>query len=385
GTGAIGATKSARATSGALTASFVTTRNNSWVLGVGNDFDNAIARTPGSGQKLIHQYLTPAGDTYWVQMQSNQIPSSGTSVSINDTAPTSDRYNLSVVEVLSPVGGTLFAITGTVSPSSMGSGTLLTLSGPASASAAADSSGNYSFASLVNGTYTVTPSKAGYTFSPPNQTITINAASATAINFTGAVVPTYAISGTVNPSSAGSGTVLTLSGASSATVTADNLGNFSFAGLQNGSYTVTPNKALFAFSPANQQVTINGGNVAGVNFAAASGEKIFTTQTPVVTNGSDGPGVNYELGTVFTSGVAGQITAIRFWKASNESGTHTGHLWSASGQLLATAIFSGETASGWRQQNLTTPVSITANTNYVVTVNPANSYYVDTSGGLAAP
>jgi hypothetical protein len=466
GSGAIGATKSASAASGAPTASLVTTRNNSWVLGVGNDFDKAIARTPGSGQNLIHQYLTPTGDTYWVQMQSNQIPSSGTNVSINDTAPTGDQYNLSIVEVLSPVGGTLFGISGAVSPSSIGSGTLLTLSGPASASTAADSSGNYSFANLGNGTYTVTPSKAGFTFSPAsqtvtisggnitsvnftvaavptyvisgtvspssigngtlltlsgttnatltgdssgnysftgllsgtytvtpsragymfsptNQTVTINEASANAINFTGAAVPTFAISGTVSPASAGSGTVLTLSGTSSATLTADNSGNFSFAGLQNGSYTVTPNKTLFAFSPANQQVTINGGNVGGVSFAAASGETIFTTQTPVVTNGSDGVGVNYELGTVFSSGVAGQITAIRFWKASSESGTHTGHLWSATGQLLATVIFSGETASGWQQQNLTTPVSITANTNYVVTVNTGSTYYVATNSGLA--
>jgi hypothetical protein len=49
--------------------SLVTTRNNSWVFGVGNDFDNAIARTPGSGQSLVHQFLAPIGDTYWVQMQ----------------------------------------------------------------------------------------------------------------------------------------------------------------------------------------------------------------------------------------------------------------------------------------------------------------------------
>jgi hypothetical protein len=77
-----------------------TTRNNSWVFGVGNDYDNAIARTPGTGQTLVHQYLTPTGDTYWVQMQNAPTPLSGTSVSINDTAPTGDRYNLSICEIL---------------------------------------------------------------------------------------------------------------------------------------------------------------------------------------------------------------------------------------------------------------------------------------------
>src|SRR5262245_47357318 len=45
GSGAIGATASRSAGSGAPAASLVTTRNNSWVFGVGNDFDLAVART----------------------------------------------------------------------------------------------------------------------------------------------------------------------------------------------------------------------------------------------------------------------------------------------------------------------------------------------------
>jgi hypothetical protein len=100
GSGAIGATKTASAASGAPTATLVTTRNSSWVFGVGNDYDNAIARTPGTGQTVVHQLLSTAGDTYWVQMENAPTPLSGTSVTINDTAPTSDRYNLSICEVL---------------------------------------------------------------------------------------------------------------------------------------------------------------------------------------------------------------------------------------------------------------------------------------------
>jgi hypothetical protein len=100
GSGAIGATGTANARSGAPATSVVTTRSNSWVFGVGNDYDNATARTPGSGQSLVHQYLTTAGDTYWVQMQNNPTPTAGTTVTINDTAPTADRYNLSICEVL---------------------------------------------------------------------------------------------------------------------------------------------------------------------------------------------------------------------------------------------------------------------------------------------
>ncbi len=105
GSGAVGATASGSAGSGAPTASLTTTRNGSWIFGVGNDFDNAIARTAASGQTVQHQYLSPAGDTYWVQMQSSPTSLSGTGVSISDTAPTSDRYNLSALEVLPASSG----------------------------------------------------------------------------------------------------------------------------------------------------------------------------------------------------------------------------------------------------------------------------------------
>ena len=100
GSGAIGATGSGNAASGAPTASLVTTRNNSWVIGVGNDWDNAISRSPAAGQTIVHQYLSTSGDTYWFQMLTAPVPLSGTNVTISDTAPTTDRYNLSVCEVL---------------------------------------------------------------------------------------------------------------------------------------------------------------------------------------------------------------------------------------------------------------------------------------------
>jgi outer membrane biosynthesis protein TonB len=100
GSGAVGAIGTGNASAGAPTASLVTTRNNSLVVGVGNDYDGAIARTPATGQSLIHQYLATVGDTYWVQMQNTSTPWSGTSVLINDSAPSADRFNLSLCEVL---------------------------------------------------------------------------------------------------------------------------------------------------------------------------------------------------------------------------------------------------------------------------------------------
>ena len=76
-----------------------------------------------------------------------------------------------------------------------------------------------------------------------------------------------------------------------------------------------------------------------------------------------------ELGVSFKSDVSGYITGVRFYKGVNNTGTHVGHLWSSTGTLLATATFTGESASGWQQVNFSNPVAISANTVYVA------SYY----------
>jgi len=79
GSGAIGATAVFSNTTGAPTSNVTTTRNNSWVFAVGNDYDNPIARTVGASQTLVHQYFTPTGDTYWMQRQNSVTPVSGPS------------------------------------------------------------------------------------------------------------------------------------------------------------------------------------------------------------------------------------------------------------------------------------------------------------------
>jgi hypothetical protein len=267
GAGAIGTTTAASAASGAPTAKLSTTRNNSWVFGVGNDYDQAIARTPGSGQTLVHQYLTPAGDTYWVQMQATSTPLSGTAVTINDTAPTSDRYNLSIVEVLPAPAGT-FAISGTISPSSIGSGATLSLTGLANSTTTADSNGNYSFPGLTNGSYTVTPAKSGFVFTPASQPVTVSGGNVTAVNFSGQAAPTWTISGTISPIAGGAGAQVALGGTATKTTTADASGNYSFTGLTNGSYTVTPSNSGFTIAPTSASVTFNNANQTGINFTA---------------------------------------------------------------------------------------------------------------------
>jgi hypothetical protein len=50
-------------------------------------------------------------------------------------------------------------------------------------SASTNSRGRYTIGGLANGTYTVTPSKPPYTFTPPSATVTISNANVTNINF----------------------------------------------------------------------------------------------------------------------------------------------------------------------------------------------------------
>jgi hypothetical protein len=106
---------------------------------------------------------------------------------------------------------------------------------------------------------------------------------------------------------------------------------------------------------------------------AALAQTVFTTQVPTNENFFDSGGP-YELGMTFSSTSAGNITAIRHWKALDDNVTHVGRIWDESGAQLAEVTFANETASGWQQKPLTTPLPIDANTTYTVSVNCGTFY-----------
>ena len=83
---------------------------------------------------------------------------------------------------------------------------------------------------------------------------------------------------------------------------------------------------------------------------------------PAVPSANDSGSV--EVGVKFTSDVAGTITGIRFYKGAGNTGTHIGHLWTSTGTLLASATFTGETASGWQQVNFADAVQISEDMAY---------------------
>jgi N,N-dimethylformamidase beta subunit-like protein/uncharacterized protein DUF4082/putative Ig domain-containing protein/Big-like domain-containing protein len=149
-------------------------------------------------------------------------------------------------------------------------------------------------------------------------------------------------------------------------------------------------------------VTLSATNAAGTGSAtlalsiAASGPttaSLFSpTDTPSVVTENDPQAVT--LGVKFQASTNGTITGIRFYKGPQNTGTHTGSLWSTSGARLANATFTSETASGWQQVNFSSPVSITANTTYIASYHTnKGEYSVDESyfanphsnGPLTAP
>ncbi|MGI5156878.1 N,N-dimethylformamidase beta subunit family domain-containing protein [Microbispora sp. CA-102843] len=99
------------------------------------------------------------------------------------------------------------------------------------------------------------------------------------------------------------------------------------------------------------------------------------------------------LGVKFQATASGKIRGVRFYKGAQNTGTHVGSLWTADGQLLASATFTDETASGWQQVTFSPAISISAGTTYVASYSTTTGYATDrfyflnayTRGPLTAP
>ena len=77
-------------------------------------------------------------------------------------------------------------------------------------------------------------------------------------------------------------------------------------------------------------------------------------------------GVPLTLGVRFASAAAGTVTGVRFYKSAGNTGTHTGTLFTAAGEQLATVTFANESTSGWQTANFNQPVAMAANTEYIM-------------------
>lgn len=163
--------------------------------------------------------------------------------------------------------------------------------------------------------------------------------------------------------------------------------------------TLTPTTALSMLS--TYTVTVRGGSTdprikdLSGNALSANVSWSFTTAAPScpcsIWSSSATPAtadfsesLPLEMGVKFRSDVSGYITGIRFYKGAGNTGTHIGTLWSSSGTKLASATFSGETATGWQQVNFSSPVAISANTVYVASYFAPNGHFAVDNNYFAA-
>ncbi len=102
-------------------------------------------------------------------------------------------------------------------------------------------------------------------------------------------------------------------------------------------------------------------------------------------NPSDPDKVAAEVGIRFTSDIDAKVVGIRFYRGIENIGPHTANLWSASGERLATGLFTDETESGWQTMRFATPVPITANTTYVASYRTESGHYASTGSFFFVP
>lgn len=174
-----------------------------------------------------------------------------------------------------------YTISGVVTKGGTGlAGVRLTRSGGglATVSSVTDANGRYTLPPAIDGTYTITPSLIGHSFTPLSQRVTLNGGDLANINFT--AVAGFSISGKITSST---GTPLanvtvkrngTTVAAAPVSVTTDANGLYNFAGLPAASYTITPVLTNAQFTPVSRTVTLQNTSVANVDFTGVTGFSI---------------------------------------------------------------------------------------------------------------
>ncbi|NUT52954.1 MAG: DUF4082 domain-containing protein [Saccharothrix sp.] len=148
--------------------------------------------------------------------------------------------------------------------------------------------------------------------------------------------------------------------------------------------TWTPNGALkpgTRYTARVRAADVNGNTMASeatwsiTTRAAADCPCTLFSAATVPTTPSANDGGAYELGVRFTTSRGGWVTGVRFYKGEGNGGTHTGSLWTAAGERVATGTFTDETATGWQTLVFAEPAPIGRDTTYVASYTATGGRY----------
>lgn len=143
--------------------------------------------------------------------------------------------------------------------------------------------------------------------------------------------------------------------------------------------TFDPDAALTGRTRFTAEVTETGGPPAAWSFETAAPDgcpcTLFSGAVPTTASASDGARV--ELGVRFAPVEPGEVTGLRFYRGEGNVGPHTGTLWSADGEALATVTFPAGAAPGWQTALFDVPVEVTPGASYVASyLAPRGGYAV---------
>ncbi|PWI51891.1 DUF4082 domain-containing protein [Rhizobium phaseoli] len=148
---------------------------------------------------------------------------------------------------------------------------------------------------------------------------------------------------------------------------------------QNRTVIFTPTNnysgpASFTYTLSDGRGGTDQGSVSLTVNPGPTGETLFTSSEGPA-GGSFNDGQPMELGMKFVASSSGLITGIRYYKASGDTGPHTGSLWTADGTLVATVSFADSgSVNGWQTATFANAVHIAAGTTYVASYSTTGSY-----------
>ena len=199
--------------------------------------------------------------------------------------------NINFVGSYRPTSSIVGSVTGVGPPPEPLSGVTVTLGGDTSRSTTTDVNGQYAFTGLLPGLYTVSISgfdATQYTFPTTSQSVVVVVGASESVDFSGTRVSTGMITGTVSvgpPTEPLSGVTVSLSGDASRSTTTDVNGQYAFAGLLPGSYTVSISgfdATQYTFPTTSQSVTVGVGASGVVNFSGTPVSTSISFPVPLV-------------------------------------------------------------------------------------------------------